>query len=207
MQRRPTPAPAVLMLRNPGATSLESDASSQLYLGQIRTPCAKLVVETRGTGDTAWGDGLNHHLRRGSAWTGRTLASMRVFDTLRGIEAVRQLPYVDGKRLTLAASGEMAAVALYAALLDGHLNSLILESPPGTQNAGSEPDGRGPALEMLNCLRVTDLPQVAGLLYPMDLVLLGNIPVTYGWAEEIYSRLGPPGKARRLRDLSSWEPL
>ncbi len=201
----PTPAPAVLALRNTGANSLESDASDQFFLGQIRTPCAKLVVETRGTGDTAWGDGLGQHLRRGSAWTGRTLASMRVFDALRGLEAVRQLPYVDGKRVALAASGEMAAVALYAALLDGHVSSLILDRPPTTQNAGSDPDGRGPAIEMLNCLRITDLPQVAGLLYPLELVFLGDVPVTYGWAEEVYNRLGPPGRLYTLGDLSSWQ--
>lgn len=203
----PTPAPAILMLRNPGATSTERDASNRLFLGSIKTPCATLVVETRGTGDTAWGDGLNLHLRRASAWAGRTLASMRVYDTLRALQAIRQLPYVDGKRITLAASGEMAAVALYAALLAEGVNSLILDAPPATQNEISAPDGRGPALEMLNCLRFTDLAQVAGLLYPMDLVLLGNPPITYGWAEEIYSRLGAPGRFRKLRDLSSWQPV
>jgi len=203
----PTPAPAVLMLRNAGATSLESDASNLLFLRQIKSRCVTLVVETRGTGDTAWGDGLNHHLRRASAWTGRTLASMRVYDTLRALEAIRQLPYVDSKRVTLAASGEMAAVALYAALLGGGVNSLILDAPPATQNEPSDPDGRGPAVEMLNCLRFTDLPQVAGLLYPMELVFLGNAPISYGWAEEIYSRLGPPGRFHKLRDLGSWQPV
>ena len=99
----------------------------------------------------------------------------------------------------------MAAVALYAALLDGHVNSLVLDTPPSTQNAPSEPDGRGPAIEMLNCLRITDLPQVAGLLYPTELVFLGDVPISYGWAMELYNRLGAPGKLRRLRDLSSWQ--
>jgi len=201
----PTPAPAVLLLRSPDSFSREGNGPEQSFLNTLRAPAAKLMVETRGTGDTAWSEGLNLHLRRASAWTGRTIASMRVYDTLRALEAVRQIPYVDGKRVALAGASEMAAVALYAALLDGQVNQLVLEAPPPTQNAPSQPDGRGPALEMLNCLRITDLPQVAGLLYPTELVFLGEFPVTYGWALELYDRLGAPGKLLRLHDLSSWQ--
>jgi cephalosporin-C deacetylase-like acetyl esterase len=201
----PTPAPAVLLLRSPETFTGEGNGPDQSFLRSLRAPCAKLMVETRGTGDTAWAEGLNLHLRRASAWTGRTIASMRVYDTLRALEAVRQLPYVDGKRVTLAGAGEMAVVALYAALLDGHVNSLILDTPPPTQNAPSQRDGRGPAIEMLNCLRITDLPQVAGLLYPTELVFIGEVPISFGWTMELYDRLGAPGKLLRLRELSSWQ--
>ena len=34
--------------------------------------------------------------------------------------------------------------------------------------------------QMLNYLRITDLPQVAGLLHPMELTFLGEIPISYG---------------------------
>jgi hypothetical protein len=200
----PTPAPAVLMLRSPETFTSEGNGPDPSFLRTLRAPCAKLMVETRGTGDTAWADGLNLHLRRASAWMGRTIASMRVWDTLRALEAVRQLPYVDAKRVVLAGAGETAAVALYAALLDGRVSSLILDVPPPTQNAPGAPDGRGPALEMLNCLRITDLPQVAGLLYPMELVFVGEVPISYGWTTELYERLGAPGKLLRLRDLNAW---
>jgi cephalosporin-C deacetylase-like acetyl esterase len=200
----PTPAPAVLMLRSPETFTGEGNGPDQSFLRTLHAPCAKLMVETRGTGDTAWAEGLNLHLRRASAWMGRTIASMRVYDTLRALEAVRQLPYVDGKRVALAGSGEMAVVALYAALLDGHVDSVILDAPPPTQNAPSQPDGRGPALEMLNCLRITDLPQVAGLLYPKELVFIGEVPISFGWTVELYDRLGAPGKLLRLRDLNGW---
>ena len=201
----PTPAPAVLLLRNPEIFGEEGNGPGQSFLRSLRAPCAKLMVETRGTGDTAWAEGLSHHVRIASAWTGRTIASMRVWDTLRALEAVRHLPYVDGKRVALAASGEMAAVALYAALLDGHVNSLVLDTPPETHNAPGQLDGRGPAVEMLNCLRITDLPQVAGLLYPTELTFLGEFPIAYGWTMDLYDRLGAPGKLLRLRDLSSWQ--
>ena len=137
---------------------------------------------------------------------GTSVASMRVYDTLRGLEAVRQLPYVDAKKVALAASGEMAAVALYAALLDGNVSAVLLDNAPPTQNAPSDPEGHGPALEMLNCLRFTDLAQVAGLLYPTELVFMGHTPVDYGWTAELYRQLGPPGRISQLGSLTAWRP-
>jgi cephalosporin-C deacetylase-like acetyl esterase len=194
------PAPTVIALRSPG----EDRGATESFVGRIRMPWAKVLVEPRGTGDTAWGEEQQWHLRRAAAWTGRTLASMRVYDTLAALRAVRTLPQVDGSRIALAARGEMAAVALYAALLDGQVGTLILESPPATQNAPSEPNGRGPAIEMLNCLRITDLPQVAGLLYPAELVFAGECPSTYEWAEALYARLGAPGVFRRVAELGEY---
>ncbi|MEN8227672.1 MAG: hypothetical protein ABFS38_05915, partial [Bacteroidota bacterium] len=58
------------------------------------------------------------------------------------------------------AKEEMAAVAMYAALLDGNCHTLILKDPPATQDAPGRPDGQGAAIEMLNCLRITDLGQL-----------------------------------------------
>src|SRR5262249_1099641 len=157
----------------------------------------RIVIEPRGTGETDWGENLNLHLRRATAWTGRTIASMRVWDTLRALEAVRKLSLIDPANVSLAARGEMCAVALYAALLDGKLKKLYLESPPATQNAASQKDGKGPAIEMLNVLRITDLPVVAGLIFPTQIIISGEFPETYKWAEEIYSKLGANGEFKR----------
>jgi len=115
---------------------------------------------------------------------------MQVWDTLRALEAVRSLSGT--VPVALAAQGEMAAVALYAALLDGQVAALFLDSPPATQNAPSAPDGRGTAIEMLSCLRITDMPQVAGLLFPAQLVVVGECPATYAWAGTLYGILGKP---------------
>ena len=197
-------APVVVGLRAPGEAHEASDA----FLGQIKAPWARAVVEPRGTGDTAWGPELQWHVRRAAAWTGRTVAGMRVWDTLRALEAVRCLPAVDGggARVALAARGEMAAVALYAALLDGRIDTLFLDSPPASQDAPGAPDGRGPALEMLNSLHITDLPQVAGLLFPARLIVIGDCPASYGWAEALYAALGEPAAFQRIDDLARWRP-
>ena len=95
-------------------------------------------------------------------------------------------------------------MALYAALLDGRVTAVALESPPATQNAASAPDGRGAALEMLNCLRHTDLPYVAGLLHPAELVVTGEFPATYAWAEQLYGRIAPAGRFHRLKAMPDW---
>jgi cephalosporin-C deacetylase-like acetyl esterase len=204
--KAPQPAPAVMALRSPGERRPDGTAgASEEFLDRIGAPWAKVVVEPRGTGETAWGEQLQWHLRRASAWTGRTLASMWVYDTLRALAAVRSLPQVDGQQVAVAARGEMAAVALYASLLDGKVTTLILDSPPATQNAPSQRDGCGPATEMLNCLRITDLAQVAGLLYPTELVFVGKCPLAYDWAEDLYRRLGMPDKFRRLSELTAWQ--
>ncbi len=192
--------PAVVVLRSPGEARNESDT----FAGSIRMPWITLVVETRGTGDTSWGEDLNWHVRRASAWTGRTIASMRVWDARRAVEAARALPGVDASRISLAARGEMAAVALYAALLDGRISAVLLDSPPATQNAASEPNGKGPAIEMLNCLRYTDLAQVAGLLYPARVVIAGEFPSTYEWAAELYRSMTPPGGFHSVKAVSDW---
>src|SRR5262249_32148303 len=147
-------------------------------------------IEVLGSGRTSWGKELQWHLRRAAMLTGRTIASMRVWDTLRAMAAVRELPEVDASSIVLAGSSEMAAVALYAALLDGNVSAIILHNPPATQDSPSNQHGIGDAIEMLNCLRTIDLPHVAGLLFPTKLVFLGPRPSSYIWAEELFSRLG-----------------
>ncbi|MCS6776530.1 MAG: prolyl oligopeptidase family serine peptidase [Chloroherpetonaceae bacterium] len=197
-----TPLPAVIALRSPE----EERGATERYVRTVRAPWAQVIIETRGTGDTAWGQSLQWHLRRASAWTGRTLASMRVWDTLCAMTAVRSLPQIADRPLVLAAQGEMAAVALYAALLDGRVAALLLQSPPATQNAPSQPDGRGETIEMLNCLQITDLPQVAGLLFPAEIVVTGTLPETYHWARDLYRTLGSPDRFQHLPDLTGWTP-
>jgi cephalosporin-C deacetylase-like acetyl esterase len=196
----PRPLPILLTLRLPGE---ERDAAER-FAGQIRGSWVRVVAEPRGTGETAWGEDLNWHLRRASAWTGRTLASMRVWDTLRAMEAARALTGVDRKRVVLAARGEMAAIALYAALLDGNVSTLILDSPPASQNLPSRPDGRGPAIEMLHCLRFTDLAHIAGLLQPTEVVVSGTMPDTYNWTESTRRRIG--AAFHRVASLDQWNP-
>lgn len=179
------PAPVIVALRSPGEARWETES----FVGNLPGEFVRLIIEPRGTGETAWGAELQWHLRRAAAWTGRTLASLRVWDTLRALQVARTFAEVQSDRVMLAARGEMAAIALYAALLDGNIERLYLHDAPATQNAPSSPDGRGEAIEMLNCLQITDLPQVAGLLHPAELVFSGERPPAYDWGTDLYRRL------------------
>jgi dienelactone hydrolase len=203
------PAPAVVGLCSPDDNSEKADwrgGAIEGFLRPIQAPWVKVSLELRGTGESVWGETLKWHVRRAGAWTGMTPASMWVYDTLRALAAVRALPQVNGRPLALAARGQMTVVALYAALLDGHVNTLFLETSPATQNAPSQPDGQSDAVEMLGCLRVTDLAQVAGLLYPAELVFIGERPSTYDWAQDIYQKLGAADRFRRVNKLDDWRP-
>lgn len=189
-------SPLLIFLSSPNSERWEFGG----FTGGFDPSWSRLAVQCRGIRETAWGQDLQWHIRRNAAITGRTIASMRVYDALRAVELARGLPGIDPERIAIAGRGEMAAIAIYAALLDGNLGAIVLENPPSTQNAPSNPDGTGPAIEMLNCLRLTDLPYATGMIYPADLVFIGEPPKSYGWTKELYDRLG--GRVYNVKNLS-----
>ncbi len=197
-----TSSPMVLVLRSPD----ENRWASEGFISGLDNKWNIAYFEARGIGETGWSPDLQWHVRRSAAWTGRTVASMRIYDVLRCLQALRELEVAGPKgRFAIAARGEMGAVALYAALLDGDVTAVLLKDPPATQNAPSQPDGRGEAIEMLNCLRITDLPQVAGLLFPANIVGIGPLPDSYDWARKLYSTLNEPGRFQDVSELSQWK--
>lgn len=192
--------PLLLVLRNPDE---ERWSSESMVAGALKD-MEVAYFEARGIGETGWSPSLQWHIRRSAAWTGRTIASMRVYDVLRCLRALRELPGINTKTIHIAAQGEMAVVAAYAALLDGNVKTLLLKDPPPTQNVVSDPSGRGEALEMLNSLRVTDIPQVAGLHFPNKLVIVGNSPSSFEWTEDLYSNLNIPDAFLKVDKISQW---
>lgn len=193
----------LVSLRSPGEGRDERYAAEG-RLGEDRWRHVFAAVEPRGTGATEWSAGRNWSLRRTAWLTGRTLASMRVWDTLRALQAVREQPEVDPDAITLVADGEMAPVAVMAALLDGRLRRLALDHVPATFNQPSQSDGRGAAIEMLGVLRVVDLPVAVGLLWPTEVVFIHSRPEEFAWAEDLYARLGPPGAVFRAKEVRTW---
>jgi dienelactone hydrolase len=178
--------PLMIVLRNRDENRWESEA----FIGGLKDNWNLAFLEVRGVGEFGWDPGLQWHIRRASAWTGRTIASMQVYDLLRCIEFCRTLKGVDGQNIGIAARDDMSVVALYAALLDGKCETLILKNPPASQDTASSPDGRGPAIEILNCLRITDVYQLPALLTPARIVIQGEIPDTYKWSENILGKMG-----------------
>lgn len=167
----------------------------------------KTWLDLRGTGDTSWGPDLNWHVRRSLGLMGRSISSMRIWDTLQGMKAVRSLAEVDENDITLAGKGEMAVVALYAALLDGNVSTIILEDLPASLNLTSDSEGKDPSFEIINSLRYADLPTVAALLWPTKIIFVGDRPDTYRYTEEVYRQLGNPGGVWRVKAPADMRPL
>lgn len=179
-------SPLVIVLGNAG--DIPSVAESFGY--QVSSGRNMAFFDARGVGENGWSPELNWHVRRAAAWTGRTIASMQVYDVLRCIAFCRTLQGVDPDKISLAAEGDMAVVALYAALMDGKCETVILKDPPATQDSGSNPDGKGSALEMLNCLKVTDVCQIPALLAPTRSIFIEKVPEAYKWAEGVLVKTG-----------------
>lgn len=192
--------PLLLVLKNPNEERYESASLA----GGLNEKMMVAYFGARGIGDTGWSQSEQWHVRRASAWTGRTIASMRVYDVLRCLRALRTIPGVDPDNISILAQGEMAAIAPYVALLDGSVKALLLKDPPPTQNVASHPAGKGEAIEMLNSLRVTDLPQVAGLMFPNKLVVIGNQPMAYEWTENLYKNLNRSEAYGKIQKASQW---
>lgn len=194
-------SPLMLVLRSPD----ENRWASESFISGLDSKWNIAYFETRGVGETGWPENLQWHVRRAAAWTGRTVASMRVYDVLRCLQALRELKAAGQDKIAIAARGEMCAVALYAALLDGNVAAVLLREPPATQNAPSSEDGRGQAIEMLNCLRITDLPQVVGLLFPTQIAMAGAMPDSYAWAKQLYRALKEPDRFQNISRFSQWK--
>ena len=192
--------PLLLVLRNPNEPR---NAAEELIKG-VNPNLSVAFFEARGIGETGWSPGLQWHIRRAAAWTGRTIASMRVYDVLRCLEMLRSLEGCEKQSISIAASGEMAAVALYAAFLDGNIHSIIIKDPPASQDITSEKDGSGSAIEMLNCLQVTDLPQIAGSIAVKNFIVLGQLPETYQWTERVFKQV-KQGNFIKLKSLDEWK--
>jgi len=187
----------MIVLRNPEEQRWDSEA----FISGLNDNWNIAYLEVRGVGEAGWTPELQWHVRRASAWTGKTLASMRVYDVLRAIEFTRTLPDMDPEQIGIAARGEMASVALFTALLDGQCKSLLLKDPPATLDAPSNPNGRGEALELLNVLQITDVNQLPALVYPANCYLLGDVPITYKWPMDILNKIELSGQVTKIKDM------
>ena len=116
-----------------------------------------VLVLPRGMGQSHWDTSPKKQIqnRRRFMLLGQTLAGMQVWDVRRVLEALRAIPISrDASDIKLYGEGDMAAIAMYAALFEPGNLSLALCSPPRDNQVG--PD-------FLNVLRYLDMPQLAAL--------------------------------------------
>jgi hypothetical protein len=135
---------------------------------------AVLIVEGLDRGGRALEQNLRsfrddddlHHMRRQAMVAGTTLDSMRVYEALRSLRFLRSQREVAPDKITIVGVGEDGIGGLYAALLDGSVDRVVLRSPPASHR-------QGPCY--LGILRYTDIPDVIALM--RDRVkMYGEIP-------------------------------
>ncbi len=126
-------------------------------------------------------------LERSASWVGRTVASMQVWDILRAVEWVAAEEKLPASSIALYGKREMGVLALYAGLFDPRVTKVVLRDPDGSHV-------EGPAL--LNVLRVTDIPEVAGAFAPRELIVVGRMPASLDYARALYRLQDRPGAFR-----------
>ena len=135
---------------------------------------AVLIVETLDRGTRALEQNLRsfadndalHHMKRQAMIAGTTLESMQVYEVMRSLELLRSLPDVDPAHITITGKFADGINGLYAALLDGKAERVILGSPPASHRNGPH---------YLGVLRYADIPDVVGLA-GQKVMLYGEVP-------------------------------
>jgi cephalosporin-C deacetylase-like acetyl esterase len=116
-------------------------------------------------------------VERTAVWVGRTIAAMQVWDVLRTIDWAVNEEKISAPSIAIYGKGEMATVALYAGLFDQRISEVIVNDLSGSHWQGSA---------LLNVLRVTDIPEVAGALAPRRLASVTKFPASFEHTRQIY---------------------
>jgi hypothetical protein len=127
------------------------------------------LIAPRGVGPTRWansetieGQSVPRQVRRRFALLGQTLDGQRVWDIRRALAVLGELPDTKRVPLTLQGKGDMAGMALYAALFEPNLARLdLFDLPPSHR--------QGPTF--LNVRRILDTPQSVALAFPRQIRL------------------------------------
>jgi hypothetical protein len=125
------------------------------------------------------------------ALLGGTLESMQLWDILRSVDYLVEEEKLSLSSISVYGRKQMGALALHAGALDSRISRVILDDPPASH-------WQEPAL--LNVLRITDLPEVAGMIAPREIVSLTPLPDAYRYTAAIY---GLHGKSKSIRQAAS----
>lgn len=157
-----------------------ADAFERMLDGIDDAGTLKVVVPPRGIGPTAWtADGRPSHMRdrvrfrndvvhpRRFSLLGQTVDGMRALDVKRVAASVRDWTDAPDAAVGASASGKMAGVALYAAVMGNAIDTLHLHALPASHTDGPH---------LLHVMRFMDLPQALALaIEETDIRLTGTV--------------------------------
>jgi cephalosporin-C deacetylase-like acetyl esterase len=166
--RRATgPTPAIVLLSPSGKARA---VQRRDVLECLRAGWSVLAIDYRGVGETAAGENGERFALIRSLKIGHYLFGLRVWDTLRAVEYLREREDVQPDRVVVWGEREGALLALYAGALDTRLAAVMADYPLASYRGGQ--DGAHAAwLYPWRVLDVCDVPDVAALVAPRPLVL------------------------------------
>ena len=142
-----------------------------------------VLCQPRGIGETRWTrkNGPNY-AERSHALLGRTVDTGRVWDVIAAAHYLSS-QYADGDKkppVRVWGSGPAGLIAAYAAALDDSIAGVTIVNPPTTHMDSTAP-------QFLNVLRVSDVPDVLGLIAPRPLTLVEASAAKFKRTAEAYA--------------------
>lgn len=132
------------------------------------------------------------NIRMTSALIGSTVESMQLWDLMRSVDYLVEGEGLRLNSISVYGRKQMGALGLYAAAFDERITRVILDDPPASH---------WQAPPLLNILRITDLPEAAGLVAPREIVSLTPLPPAYSYTSSIYALYGKKDHIRTAGDL------
>jgi hypothetical protein len=178
--------PVLVLVEPRGRVAHWREGELSLQLAAAGIPVCALDV--RGTGDV-WpevGRGnrfytIPHSAEEEYAWAslilGKPLVGQRVTDILAFVRALDSMDATRGRRVVLAALGQLTVPALFAAALEQRIDTVYLAGGLVSFRSVLDTDEyKHPTANFLpNLLRITDLPTVAGMAAPRKIILAGTL--------------------------------
>jgi len=176
----------LLVVRGPA-----SEAPGADVLDKVRRPGDMVCVcEPRGVGRTRWTcKNPPNYVERSHVLLGRTVDTGRVWDV---IAVARHLHAEQGGKVPVHVVGEGAAgvLAAYAALWEPQIAGAMLKDPPLSHMDDGAP-------QLLNVLRVCDIPDVLGMLAPRPLTVWRDSDEALRKTAQAYAAAGEPERFTR----------
>jgi cephalosporin-C deacetylase-like acetyl esterase len=142
----------------------------------VRNGEAWVVVVPRGFGPTAWPAKKDTHIRRRFALLGQTLAGMQVWDIRRCLKVLHTLPDLQQSSIQLRGTRQTAPLAIWAAVFEPSVTSVMLRNPPTTTR-------EGPAFQNLE--RILEMPPAVALLHPRRVRLEETEAEYWRWVSDL----------------------
>jgi hypothetical protein len=174
---RATGGPLLVYVKRPGDSIYAMDLDELLPVLGRQTV---LILDPRFTEASLAAEQYTD-IERTSAWTGRTVAAMQVWDILRAVEWAEAEEKLAPGSVAIYGKGDIGILGLCAGFFDRRIGEVILNDPPDSHWSHPAP---------LDILRVTDISEIAGLFAPRRLVSLTEYPKSFDLTREIYRLSG-----------------